>query len=412
MGNRGVKLEPISAPAQFTSLEQALSKSTGSLDVADDVSSPGSITSRRAKNKLKKLTDNFFYLLDNIPIGIALISQKNLYIIYANRTCLDILSCTSMEEAQTLSWNEYLPPDSYKQFLELMMKPRVRQYYPGYSYLQFKRKDGGTRNIKAYLSDVLKGDRECSLLFFEDITESVRIEKAHQEDNEKRYLGRLLEAFSYRIIEVQEDERRRISYELHDEMGQALTALQMMLTRALKASPKHITPEHVKSETLIKDLIARVRRLSLDLKPLKLEIQGLIPTLTEYFKRYKIWSGLSVKFEHSGLEKKKFPTVINNTVYRIIQESLTNVARYAGVNSANVTIRVNRQTLRVRIVDKGKGFNPKTLVIGRSGGISGINERVLLLRGKLDIDSTPGKGTSLTAEIPLHTNMENMDKKR
>lgn len=403
MGKRGIILEPISAPAQFKSLEQALSKSTVSLDLADDVSSPGSTTSRHKKNKLRGLTDNLFYLLDNIPIGIALISKKTLDIIYANRTCLDILRCTSMEEAQTLSWNEYLPPDSYKQFLELMTKPKVSRYYPGYSYLQLKIKGGGTRSIKVYLSDVLKGDRECSLLFFEDITEIVRIEKAHQEDDEKRNLGRLLESFSYRIIEVQEDERRRISYELHDEIGQALTAIQLMLARALKASPEHITPEHGKSETLIKDLIVQVRRLSLDLNPLKLEIRGLIPSLTEYFKRYKIWSGLSVKFEHSGLEKRKFTNVINNTVYRIIQESLTNVARYAGVNSANVTVRVNRQTLRVRIADKGKGFNPKTLVVGRSGGISGMYERVLLLGGKLDIDSTPGKGTRLTAVIPLTT---------
>lgn len=403
MGKRGVKLEPISMPAQFKSLEQALSKSKDSLDLAGDVSGSRPVTPRRSKNKLRELTDNLFYLLDNIPIGIALISQKTLYVIYANRACLDILSCTSMEEALNLSWNECLLPDSYKQFLELMTKPKASRYYPEHFYLQFKHKGGGTRSIKVYLSDVLKGDRECSLLFFEYITEVVRIEKAHQEDDEKRNLGRLLESFSYRIIEVQEDERRRISYELHDEIGQALTAIQLMLTRALKASPKHITPEHAKSENIIKDLIAQVRRLSLDLNPLKLEIRGLVPSLVEYFRRYKTWSGLSVKFEHSGLDRKKFTSVINNSVYRIIQESLTNVARYAGVKSANVTIRANRQTLRVSIADKGKGFNPKTLVVGRSGGISGMYERVLLLGGKLDIDSIPGKGTRLTAVIPLTT---------
>ena len=403
MGKSGTKFQTINEPSRFKTLEQALTRHTDSLVSADNVPGHGDITLRHAKKELGELTDNLFYLLDKIPIGIALISKKTLDIIYANRTCLDIFCCGNIEEALALSWEDNLPPDSYNLFLKSMMQPMVNGEY---FYLKIKHKDGETRNVKACLSDMFKDDRECSLLFFEDISERVILEKTHQEDNEKRNLERLLEAFSYRIIEVQEDERRRISYELHDEIGQTLTALQLMLERALKASPKHITPEHFKSETLIKDLIARVRRLSLDLKPLKLEIQGLTPALTEYFKRYKIWSGLSVKFEHSGLEKMKLPTVINNTVYRIIQESLTNVARYAGVNSVYVAIQANREIVRLRVVDKGKGFNPKTLVIGRSGGLSGIYERVLLLRGKLEIDSEPGEGTRLTAEIPLSINKD------
>lgn len=409
MGKMGGKLEYSNSTAHFRSLEQALSKRTDSLDSLDDVPSHKAITKRRVKNKLRELTDNLFYLLDNIPIGIALVSEKTLDIIYANRTFLDIFSFSSLEEALTLSWKDDLPPDSYKHFLELTMKQRDREYYPGYSYLQIKHRDGETRNVKTYLSNLLKDDRECSLLFFEDVTDRVILEKAYEDDNEKRNLEGLLEAFSYRIIEVQEDERRRISYELHDEVGQILTAIQLMLARAPKQSLPHTNPEHSESETLIKDAIALVRRLSLDLNPRTLQSQGLIPTLIEYFRRYKIWSGLTVNFKHTGLEKREFPDAINNTVYRIIQESITNVAHYAGVNSVDVTIQVNRETLRVRVADKGKGFNVKTLVIGRSGGLSGIYERVLLLRGELDIESSPGKGTRLTAEIPLSANK---DKKR
>ena len=409
MGKRGGKLESSNSTAQFKSLEQALSRRTDSLDLLDDVPSHKAITQRHVKNKLRELTDNLFYLLDNIPIGIALVSKKTLDIIFANRTFLDIFSFISMEEALTLSWKDDLPPDSYKHFLELTMQQRDRQYHPGYSYLQIKRKDGETRNVKTYLSDLPKDDRECSLLFFQDVTERVILEKAYQDDNEKRNLESLLEAFSYRIIEVQEDERRRISYELHDEVGQILTAIQLMLARSSKQSRPHTNPEHSETETLIKDAIERVRRLSLDLNPRTLEIQGLIPTLIEYFRRYKIWSGLTVNFKHTGLEKRGFPAAINNTVYRIIQESITNVARHADVNSVNVTIQVNRKTLSVRVADEGKGFNVKTLVIGRSGGLSGINERLLLLRGNLHIESAPGKGTRLTAEIPLFTNK---DKKR
>jgi len=408
MGKSGTNFQPINEPSRFKTPDGVLSRRTDSLFSKENVIFHGNVTLRHATKVLGELTDNLFYLLDKIPVGIALIANKTLGIIYANRTWLDIFCYGNIEETLALSWRDILPSDSYKLLLKLTMQPRDK---PECFYLEIKSKDGETRNVKVCLSDMSKDDKECSLLFFEDVTESVRIEKAHQEDNEKRNLEGLMEAFSYRIIEVQEDERRRISYELHDDIGQILTAIQLMLSRASRMSTKHETPEHSESETLIRDAITRVRRLSQDLKPLKVEIQGLIPTLTEYFKRYKIWSGLSVIFEHTGLEKTKFPTVINNTVYRIIQESLTNVARYAGVKSTNVTIRVNRQTLRVLITDKGKGFDPKTLVIGRSGGISGMNERLLLLRGKLDIDSTPGKGTRLTAEIPLPPDTENMDEK-
>jgi PAS domain S-box-containing protein len=412
MGKRGVKLESIDTPARFRSLkqvrslEQALFEGTYSLDFADNASSHWAIVRKHVRSDLQELTYNPFILLDKIPIGIVLISQKTLETIYVNRICLDILDCTSLEEKLTLSWSKYLPPDSYQQFLKLITQPRVKQYYPSYYHLQIKRKDGNIRDVRISLSDLLKHEREYSLLFIEDITEQGKNEKDLQEDNEKRNLENLLEAFSYRIIEVQEDERRKISYELHDEIGQILTAVQLMLMRAPKISPKHKGPEHSESENLIKEAIAQVQRFSQDLNPTTLKTQGLLPALIEYFERYKIWSGVTVKFTHTGLEGRGFPDAINNTVYRIVQESLTNVARHACVKSVNVAIQVTRETLCVRIMDKGKGFNPKTLDIQKSGGLFGIHERLLLLRGKLEIDSAPGKGTCLTGEIPLSTNAD------
>jgi PAS domain S-box-containing protein len=402
MGKSGTKLHPIREQGRFKTFKKALAKRADSSASATNVSRHGDSILRHAKEGLGKLTDNLFYLLDKIPIGIALISQKNLSIIYANSTCLDIFCCDSIDEALALSWDDILSPDSHKLLLKSMMRPLLR---PEYFYLEIKRKDGKTRDVKVCLSDMFKDDEECSLLFFEDITEPGVSKRAHQENANNSNLESLLEAFSYRIIEVQEDERRRISYELHDELGQILTAIQLMLSRAKSTSAKHNNPEHNESETLIKDAIERVRNLSLDLNPRMIETQGLIPTLAEYFKRYNLWSKLIVNFKHAGFEEQEIPAVINNTVYRTIQESLTNVARYAGVNSVNVAIQANPSTVRIRVVDKGKGFNPKTIVIGRSGGLSGIYERVLLLKGKLEIDSAPGKGTSLTAEIPLSTNM-------
>jgi len=398
MAKSGVKYQPVNEASRFKTLERALSRRTDNLVPEENVLIHGDVTLKHTTKVLEELTGNLFYLLDKIPLGIALIAQKTLGIIYANRTWLDIFRCSNIEETLALSWKDILTPDSHKLLLKSMMRSIDK---PEYFYLELKSKNGETRNVKVCLSDMFKEDKECSLLFFEDITERELLKKAHQENIENRSLESLLEAFSYRIIEVQEDERRRISYELHDELGQILTGILLMLSKTSRTNPEHSNPEHNGPESLVKDAIARVRKISLDLNPRTLKIRGLLPTLIEYFKRYKKWSGLSVNFKHTGLEEAEIPAVINHTVYRIIQESLTNVARHTSVNSVNVTIQVKHNMVCIRVVDKGKGFNPNKLVIERSGGLSGIYERVLLLKGKLEIDSAPGKGTSLTAEIPL-----------
>ncbi len=405
MARRGVKLKPINnnTLARFKSLEQAIFPRIYRFDFIDDTSNRRVAVRKHVRSELQELIHNFSIFLDKIPLGIVLVSKKTLEIIRANRIFFDIFDGASTEQTLVLSWSKFFLPESYQQFLKLVKQPRVKHYFPSSYNLQIKRKDGNIRDVKISFSDLLKYDREYSLLFFEDITGHIKREKTIQEDSEKRNLQSLLESFSYRIIEVQENERRKISYELHDEIGQNLTAIQLMLNRALKISLDTETPEHDESENLIKDAIAQIQRFSRDLNPTTLKTQGLLPALIEYFERYKTWSGVSVKFVHTGLEGREFPDAINNTVYRVIQESSTNVARHASVKNVHVMIQVAGGMLRVRITDKGKGFNLKTLGVQKSGGLFGIYERLLLLGGKLKIDSAPGKGTCLTAEIPLST---------
>ena len=216
-----------------------------------------------------------------------------------------------------------------------------------------------------------------------------------------------LRALAYRLIEVQEEERRIISRELHDELGQSLTVLQLMLARAAQTVPENASMGHNEAQELVRDIIARVRRISLDLGPSMLDDLGLLPTLLDYFKRQRALTKLKINFKYIGLKKKKFPMAVSNTAYRFIQEALTNVIRHAGTDSMNVLAWADHKTLIIRVEDGGSGFAPSTQDIRNTGGLQGIRERVRLLGGRFEIESAPHRGTCLIAELPLPQETKN-----
>lgn len=209
-----------------------------------------------------------------------------------------------------------------------------------------------------------------------------------------------LQALSRRLLEVQEGERRHIARELHDEIGQHLTGLKLLLESVGRNGPNFMTRLE-EAHKLVEDLVTRVREMSLDLRPAMLDDLGLLPSFLWLFDRYTTQTGVRVDFEHSGLEGR-LPQDVETAAYRIVQEALTNVARYAGVPEVLVRASAEDSTLRLHVIDRGSGFQPEGALAGRlTSGLAGIRERVLLLGGELIIDSAPGTGTRLRAALPL-----------
>ena len=210
------------------------------------------------------------------------------------------------------------------------------------------------------------------------------------------------EALSRRLVELQEEERRAIARELHDEIGQILTGLNLMLG----ADFSTYTPEQRKrlenAHKLVNELIGRVRQMSLTLRPGMLDDLGLLPTLLWHLENYTRQTGIRVDFHHNNLEGRRFLPEVETTVYRVVQEALTNVARHAGVEEAQVQIWVTPQDINVQIEDRGAGFDPRHVnQEGNTFGLLGMQERAVLLLGNLTIDTRPGHGTSLYMQIPL-----------
>jgi len=217
-----------------------------------------------------------------------------------------------------------------------------------------------------------------------------------------RHYAEELQSLSRRLVEVQEDERRRIARELHDEVGQQLTGLRLMLEMAEHASDTAIRyrlTEMVQTATTVTN---QVRELSASLRPTMLDDLGLQPALCWLLERYTGHTGIKVDLRCSGLDGQRFATPVETVAYRITQEALTNVARYAGVTTAHVSVWATRDALQVQVSDSGAGFDPvEAMGRGRTSGLSGMRERALSVGGELVIESTPGRGTRVSARLPL-----------
>ena len=210
-----------------------------------------------------------------------------------------------------------------------------------------------------------------------------------------------LRKMSLRLLEVQETERRFLARELHDEAGQLLTSLKMVVDRSLSAASEPMTGLLNEAVDLINMLTHRMRDLSVQLRPQVLDDLGLIVALEWHFQRYFTQTKIQVHFSHTPITKR-LPVLLETALFRITLEALTNVARHAGVSEVMVRVWVDSERVGLQVEDKGAGFDVDRIAAQRdSTGVSGMRERADLLDGEFTIESNPGKGTLMTVEFPL-----------
>ena len=209
-----------------------------------------------------------------------------------------------------------------------------------------------------------------------------------------------LQMVTRRLVEVQEAERRAVARELHDQIGQVLTGLQFSLESGKRLAEGEVRATFENSQQLVTGLMKQIRALSLKLSPSMLEDMGLLRTLLWHFEQYTAQTGIQVHFVHSGLEKR-FSSEIEITAYRIIQETLTNVARYAKVDKVDVGVFADEELLRLQVKDQGCGFDQQITTQRKTFGLTSMKERAYLVGGKLSIKTSPGAGTEVLALIPV-----------
>lgn len=265
------------------------------------------------------------------------------------------------------------------------------------SVLAGVRANGEEFPIEASISKHSENGGTVFTVIVRDVTERMRADEALRKSQEDlRELGAAAHS-------IREQEQRRVARELHDELGQALTALKMdvaWLGTHLPEDQNAIAHKLGAMQAMLDGTVAATRRISADLRPLMLDDLGLIPAAEWLVQNFSERSGIRCKLE-IGAPDLELQDPQASALYRILQESLTNVARHA--RASQVDIRLDRAdgavTLSVR--DDGRGFSVNEVRRGKSYGLLGLRERTYLLGGEVRIDSAPGKGTTIEVSVPL-----------
>lgn len=331
-------------------------------------------------------------IIDSLP-GIFMIREINGKILRWNQR-LETVSGYSAEEIPNLKELHFIE-DKDKELVRQRVQDLVEKGQSQSETIGIT-KDG--RRIPFYLTGraIELDGKTCILIIGIDISERKMAEDQLQQTYQQ------LRHLSSHLQDVREEERKGIAREIHDELGQQLTALSMDLAWALKKCKEEKIRDRLSSmNQLLDNTIVTVRRISSELRPSILDDLGLADALdwqsVEFEKRYRIKTRLQCQ-----LDEQEISSNITTGLFRIYQESLTNVARHANATTVRTSLRVVNDELELRVTDDGKGFDPQTA--GRNGtfGLIGIKERAQMMGGKCSIFSSQGSGTSITISVPLN----------
>lgn len=351
-----------------------------------------------AEEKLHFSDRRFRSLIENSIDAIILVSA-DARVLYTSPSTERILGYAPEEFMGSDSLGMVHPDDretAVERFTGLIASPGK----PVMGESRLRHKDGSwvwTESISTNLLD--EPSVRAIVINFRDIN----LRKAAQGELEST--NERLEHLSRRLLEVQETERRFIARELHDEIGQALTALKINLQEILRnPDPEARVSRTLDCVGLIDQTVLQVRNLSVELRPSILDDLGLVAALRWYLDRVAKRSSFEQHYSAEGVQSR-LPSDLETACFRVAQEALTNIIRHAGAHAVYVKLVLTDGSLRLTISDDGKGFNVQEsmekAMHGASLGILGMQERVTLLGGTLNFISTAGKGTDLIADFPL-----------
>lgn len=351
----------------------------------------------RYETALRESEQRFRLLVEAAPD--AIIVQTAGHIVYANTAAISLLGARGEEQLLGMPVLAHVHPDCHE-----MVSRRIRALDSGSIYVPpleqtYLRLDGTPVAVEVSAVRFRYEAQDGALVYVRDITERKALER-ERESQALRLVG-----LSRRLLAVQEEERRRLSAELHDRTSPNLSALSIMLRTAEQQGPLAGAEERAAlledARALLDDTTASIREISAELRPPVLDYGGLLPALESHAESFAARTGIAVRVDCPAPVGRLSPE-IESSLFRIAQEAMTNCAKHAGAAHIDIALRIEDDQLVLVIADDGVGFEREQLV--RPGhGLLIMRERAEFAGGHCEIDSRPGAATRVTVSIPVGT---------
>jgi PAS domain S-box-containing protein len=343
---------------------------------------------RKAEIELRKSEEKFAKAFRESPLAITIVKISDGRYVEVNES-FEVQTGWSHTEVIGRTPFEiglWIDPDHRAAFVkQVLTKGNVKDLE-----VQLRRKDGQIRTSLGSAELIEVNGEPCVLSVFADITVRKQAEEA-------------ISGFSRRLIEAQETERTRIARELHDDINQRLA----MVAVTLKTAKQTIPNLEIKAGSLLDDAGARVSDLESDIQALshrlhssKLEYLGLESAASSFCKELSERQNVKIDFQCDGLPED-LSSDVSLCLFRVLQEALHNAVKYSGVNEFEVAVQATSHEIRLRVHDSGAGFDARLASNGHGLGLTSMKERLKLVSGELSIDSEPGQGTTVLAQVPL-----------
>ncbi len=361
---------------------------------------------KQAEQALQKSEERYRNIFENISEGIFQTTPEGRYILvntalarmYGFKTPEDMIN--TIKDIK----HHYINPSDRDRFKRLI---ESHGYVKGFEANQYHR--NGSIIWISINAHVVR-DEKGNILYYEgtakDITMRKKAQKELLEQQEQ------LRALSMRLVELEETERRRISQELHDSVGQNLTALSINLN-IIASQLKDLAQDTITSRlndslVILEQTTEKIRDVMSDLRPSVLDDYGLLAGLRWYGRLFSSRTGINVWIHGEDLAER--PGIsIENALFRISQEALTNIAKHSGATEVNIHLHMNNGILQLSIEDNGRGFDMEDVMHYNKSvrekrakwGLTTMKERALSVRGNIQIESQKGKGTKVIVSVPI-----------
>ena len=345
------------------------------------------------KTEIDALKQRMRAVFELAPVAIWITEGDR--IVFANRACAALFGAA--DHAALVGWSIYslLRPESHAAVRQRVIQALASDVPVPMVNERIVRFDGTERDVVIAVAGLPDHGSTTLQMVISDITERSR--ESQELERSRRELRRL----SANQVDAREEERRRIARELHDELGQRLTALKMELAALATQTPLGGSRERIASMLeMVDETVASVRRIATDLRPLMLDDLGLNAAIEWLANGWARRMGIAVQL-HLGEADPPLGEAASIALYRMVQEALTNVARHARATEVQIEIRHEAGELVLTVQDNGTGFAEPSMYREGSHGLMGMRERAYMLGGQFEIGTSSGGGGHITVRLPL-----------